>query len=431
MGDINKPNVVSVISEHNGNAICISKAEGKEQVIRTPTNGTTFTAGQQINFYAEIEQNNRILDDVAFRYNFNNTHAASNMYIYNGWWNFIDRMELKVNGGIVLDAPNGSINLMQLGKFNNYETFSRYTANAAGTFIQTAGVDVSEVIPGNFRFAVVNGQSLRFESYLSEIIKCMYKTHVMYIRNFQITIYLKPATNIHKILSFDNGFTMANFSLVNMEMVLYFTKYGTELPIIPQPKISFYEEFYEDRIFDVTALAGQQSTVDIRLDTQYRVFFNIKKAFIWTDNTAVNATHTIATSYPLYQGTDIISVEILHNGIRYLLFDTQRALVCHQNRYHKRRSRRRIHNWLTYTQMNQLPNNFIDFDRNDIVLSNDGHHKVNMLNGISNQVSTNGEWRLRITGNWSADRPNLHLALEVAHIINLFSDPNKTPFFQQ
>jgi hypothetical protein len=81
--------------------------------------------------------------------------------------------------------------------------------------------------------------------------------------------------------------------------------------------------------------------------------------------------------------------------------------------------------------MNQLPNNFYDCDRNDLVISNDGHHKLNMLNGISNQVSTNGEWRLRITGNWAAVRPNLHVCLEVSHMICLFADPNVPPYYQQ
>lgn len=434
MGDITKPNVASVINQNDGTAICTTSALGKEQVFRQPTTGTSYNMGTQIVCEGKIEQNNRMLDDIGFRYNIQNNHAASNCYIYNGMWPLIDKMEVRVNGAIIGDFPFGSVNLMELMKYNNYESFSRFISERPGTFFQTAGVDQNEVTPGNFKFAVVNGQSPRFESYLSEVLKCLYKIHVKYVRTFQIIFYLKSATaaNPHKILGFDNGFTLANLSLQNFEMVMYFTKYKPEqLPVNIVPKLSFYEEFYEDRIFDVTAFAGQQTTLDIRLDTNYRSFLNIKKIFYWTDNTAVNGTHTVDSSYNVYNATDIVQIEILNNGVRYALFDSQRALLIHQNKYHKRRSRRRISNWLTFSQMNQIPNSFIDCDRNDIVISNDGHFKTNFLSGWSNDVNLNGEWRLRVTGNWSALRPNFHLCLEVAHIVNLFSNPDSTNYFEQ
>lgn len=433
MGDISKPHVANVISSHNGNSIVTSSAQKKDQIFRSPTNGTTFSLGQQINFFAELEQTNRMLDDVGFRYNFNNTHAAANLYVVNGWWNLIDRIETKINGGIAMDYPNGSVNIAQLAKVNNYETFDGFVSDRPGTFIQTLNNNDQFPSPSDFRLAVVNGvQSQRFESYLSEIVKFMYKVHVKYIRTLQIIIYLKPNTNIHKFIAHDNGFTAANFSLTNLEMVLYFTNYKQgELPVTISPKITTHEEYYEDRIFDVSAFAGNTTTLDIRLDTQYRAFQNIKKIYFWTDNTATNGTYDTTNSSTLFHGLDVTQLEVLHNGIRYALFDSQRALLIHQNKYHKRRSRRRVHSWLTYTEMNQLPNNFYDCDRNDIIISNDGHHKISMLNGISNQVSTNGEWRLRVTGNWLAIRPNLHVCLEVTNLVTLFSDPNVSPFYQQ
>ena len=79
--------------------------------------------GAKINFYCELEQTNRMIDNIGFRYNFQNTHATANMYVVNGWWNLIDRLEIRVNGGIVVDYPIGSINIAQLSKVNNYETF--------------------------------------------------------------------------------------------------------------------------------------------------------------------------------------------------------------------------------------------------------------------------------------------------------------------
>lgn len=432
MGDINKPHVVNVIATHAGNSIVTSAAEKKEQVFRQPTTGTSYSLGQQINFFAEIEQSNRMLDNIGFRYSFNNTHATANLYAINGWWNLIDRLEIRINGGIVVDFPMGSVNLAALSKVNNYETYDAFIAERTGTYIQSVGVNEAFPSPSDFRLAVVNGTSLRFESYLSEIFKFMYKIHVKYIRNFQIILYLKSPVNIHKFLPFDAGFTSANFTITNVEMVLYFTNYRNgDLPVNIIPKLMYHEEFYEDRIFDVSAFAGNTTTVDIRLDTQYRAFQNIKKIFFWTDNTATNGTYDSTQSATVYEARDITSVEILHNGIRYQIFDSQRSLLIHQNKYHKRRCRRRIHSWLTFSELNQLPNSFYDCDRNDIVISNDGHHKVSMLNGISNQVSTNGEWRLRITLNAVAVRPNLHVCLEATHIICLFSDPNSTPYFQQ
>lgn len=432
MGDITKPHVAQVISSHNGSSIVLSSAEKKEQVFRQPTTGTTYTLGQQINFYAEFEQTNRMLDNVGFRYAFTNTHATANLFVVNGWWNLIDRLEIRVNGGIVVDYPMGSVNLASLSKVNNYETFDAYVSERPGTYIQAANINEAFPSPSDFRYPVVNGTSIRFESYLSELFKFLYKTHVKYVRTLQIIVYLKSATNIHKFLSYEAGFTAANFSITNVEMVLYFTNYKSgDIPVNIHPKITFHEEFYEDRIFDVSAFAGNQTTVDIRLDTQYRAFQNIKKIFFWTDNTATNGTYDTTTSSTLYYGLDILSLEVLHNGIRYAIFETPRALLIHQNKYHKRRSRRRIHSYLTFTEMNQLPNCFYDCDRNDIVISNDGHHKISMLNGISNQVSTNGEWRLRVTLNAVATRPNLHVCLETTHLITLFSDPNSTPFFQQ
>lgn len=432
MGDITKPHVANVISETHDTAICTTSALSKDQVFRQPTTGTSYNFGQQIVFYAELEQSNRMLDDIGFRYNIQNTNAAANLFVYNAFWPMIDRTEIRVNGAVIGDFPLGSTNLMQLGKYNNYETFSRFVSDRLGTFIQTAGVDQNDVTPANFRLAVVNGQSPRFESYLSEIIKCMYKIHVKYIRNFQIIFYLKSGANLHKIFGFEAGVTTANVSLQNMEMVLYFTNYKPDhMPVTIYPKIQFYEEFYEDRIFDLTGVAGQTTTLDIRLDTNYRAFLNIKKIFLYTDATATNATYDTTNSFNVYHALDITQVEILHNGIRYAIFDSQRALAVHQNKYHKRRSRRRVHNWLTFSQMNQVPNNFIDCDRNDIVITNDGHHKVNFLQGWTNQVSVGGEWRLRITGNWVAVRPNLHVCLEVAHMICLFSDPNTAPYYNQ
>lgn len=433
MGDLKQPNVASVISSSHDLAICTTSAEKKDQIFRQATTGTSYQLGQQIVFYSEIEQSNRMIDDIAFRYNVQNNHATANIFLYNGWWPFIDRLEVRVNGSIVGDFPLGSPNLMQLTKFNNYETFSRFVSDRSGTFIQTAGVDTNDVTPSNFRLAVTNGQSQRFESYLSEIIKCMYKIHVTYIRNFQIIVYLKSGTNLHKIVGHEAGVTAANLSLQNVEMILHFTNYKQgALPVTISPKLTFHEEFLEDRIYDVSGFAGQTTTVDIRLDTNYRAFLNIRKLFLYTDNTAVNATHTIADSFNVYNSTDVTQVEILHNGIRYAIFDNQRSLHVHQNKYHKRRSRRRTHSWLTFpSQLNQIPNSFIDTDRNDIVINNDGHYKTSMLIGWTNQVSVGGEWRLRVTGNWLAIRPNLHVCLEVSHLVNLFSDPNKQNFFQQ
>lgn len=432
MGDIRKPHVANVISSHNGNSIVVTGAENKSQIFRQPTTGTSATLGQQINFFAEFEQTNRMIDDIGFRYNFQNTHATANLFIINGWWNQIDRLEVRVNGGIVVDYPIGSVNLASLAKVNNYETYDQFLSERTGTYIQAGNVNEQFLSPSDIRLPVVNGTSQRFESYLSEIFKFLHKTHVKYVRTLQLIFYLKPATNIHKFLAYEAGFTAANFSLINLEMVVYFTNYAQGMtPVDISPKITFYEEFYEDRIFDVSAFAGNQTTVDIRLDTQYRAFQNIKKIFFWTDNTATNGTYDTTNSSTLYYALDITALEILHNGIRYQLFDSQRALLVHQNKYQKRRSRRRPQSWLTFTEMNQVPNSFYDCDRNDIVISNDGHHKVNMLNGISNQVSTNGEWRLRITLNAVATRPNLHVCLEVSHLITLFSDPNQTPFFQQ
>lgn len=432
MGDINKTHVTNVIHSHNGSSIVLTGAQSKDQIFRQPTTGTTYSLGQQINFFAELEQSNRMLDNIGFRYTFTNTHATANCYIVNGWWNLIDRLEIRINGSIVVDYPLGSTNIAHLAKVNNYETFDQYVSERVGTYIQTAGNNDQFPSPADFRLAVVNGTSPRFESYLSEIFKFMHKTHVKYIRNFQIIVYLKPPTNLHKILPYDAGFTAANLTLTNVEMVLYFTNYKTgELPVNLVPKILFHEEYYEDRIFDVSAFAGNPTTIDIRLDTQYRPFQNISKIFFWTDNTATNAGYDTLTSSTLFHSLDIQQLEVLHNGVRYAIFDSQRALLIHQNKYQTRRSRRRVHSWLTFSEMNQLPNNFYDCDRNDIVISNDGHHKIKMINGISNQVSTNGEWRLRVTLNANANRPNLHVCLEVTHIISLFSDPNGQPFYQQ
>ncbi len=429
MGDISK--TTSVISDQHDQAICTVSAVSKDQIFRQPSTGTTYSMGQQIVFNAELEQTNRMLDDIGFRYNFTNTHATANMYVFNGWWNFIDRLELRCNGSIIGDFPLGSVNLMQLGKFNNYEQWDQYIADRWGSFGQSANFD-NEPYPSSFRFPVVNGTSGRFESYLSEIVKCFYKQHVKYIRNFQIIVYLKNTTNPHKICGFDAGFTFANFTFTNVEMVLYFTNYKeNNMPVNILPKITFHEEFYEDKVFDVTNFAGQVSVLQIRLDTQYRQFMNIKKIFIWTDNTATNGTYDTTTSYPLFHNQDVTQIEILHNGLRYAIYDSLKGLLIHQQKYHKRRSRRRAQNWLTYNQFNQVPCNFISMDRDDLIISNDGHHKVNFISGISNQVNLSGEWQLRITGGWSAVRPNLHVCLEVTHLICLFSDPNNNAYFQQ
>lgn len=433
MGDLKQPHVASVIASTHDHVICTTGAESKDQIFRQPTTGSSYSFGQQIVFYTEIEQQNRMLDDIGFRYNIQNNHATANAYIYNGWWPLIDRLEVRINGSITHDFPLGSVNLMHLTKFNNYETFSRYVSDRSGTFIQTAGVDTNDVTPSNFKLAVVNGQSQRFESYLSEIIKSMFKIHVAYIRNFQLVFYLKSGANLHKIIGYDAGVTAANISLQNVEMVLHFTNYKSgAIPVTISQKITFHEEFIEDRIYDVSGMAGQTTTIDIRLDTNYRAFLNIRKLFMWTDNTAVNGTYDTTNSYNLYHALDITSVEILHNGIRYAIFDNQRSLLIHQNKYHKRRSRRRVHSWLTFpSQMNQIPNHFIDCDRNDIIINNDSHYKTSMMIGWTNQVSIGGEYRIRITGNWVATRPNLHLALEVSHLTTLHSDPNKANFYQQ
>lgn len=432
MGDIRKSHVANVISSHNANSIVVTGAENKTQIFRQPTTGTSASLGQQINFFAELEQTNRMIDNIGFRYNFQNTHATANMYVVNGWWNLIDRLEIRVNGGIVVDYPIGSLNIAALAKVNNYETFDQFISERAGTYIPAPNINEQFLSPSDIRLPVVNGTSQKFESYLSEVFKFLHKTHVKYVRTLQFIFYLKPATNIHKFISFENGFTAANLSLTNLEMVIYFTNYSPgSIPVDISPKITFYEEFYEDRIFDVSAFVGTSTTVDIRLDTQYRAFNNIKKIFFWTDNLATNGTYDTTNSSTLFYGLDITQLEILHNGVRYALFDSQRALLIHQNKYQTRRSRRRPQSWLTFTEMNQLPNNFYDCDRNDIVISNDGYHKISMLNGISNQISLNGEWRLRISLNASALRPQLHVCLEVSHLISLFSDPNQTPFYQE
>ena len=152
-----------------------------------------------------------------------------------------DRLEIiRVHGGIVVVYPIGSVNLAALSKVNNYKTFDAYVSESPGTYIQAANINEAFPTPSDFRFPVVNGTSIRFESYLSEVFKFLYKTHVKYVRTLQFIVYLKPPTNIHKFLSYEAGFTAANFSITNVEMVLYFTNYKSgDIPVNIHSKYNF------------------------------------------------------------------------------------------------------------------------------------------------------------------------------------------------
>ena len=105
------------------------------------------------------------------------------------------------------------------------KTFYQFVSERAGTYILAANLNEQFLSPSDIRLPVVNAGSQKFESYLSEVFKFLHKTHVKYVRTLQFIFYLKPATNIHKFISHVNGFTGANLSLSNLEMVIYFTNY--------------------------------------------------------------------------------------------------------------------------------------------------------------------------------------------------------------